>query len=253
MECINNFLYEGTNFKLAVGIYDVIYSDCIYFGFIKNNRPNISGFLNHIIHHLSYYREDLHNDFLKKNNNNSELALIIERNIYDTYLKTFDIANDSYAKAYFRINKEHLDTFINIVDNHLPKYQMDFTTYIKTLLLEYAIKPQYQREYFAIYNYSKLIVQGINNSQFVKVRTSEDKKFEILPCFVNYDLIQNQLYLFGFTKNKEDIVIIKYSQIKSVVLLEDKMEIDETDFDKLIEVGNNFLLNLSKDLEDEGE
>lgn len=108
----------------------------VLIGFIKNNKPNISGFLNQLIYHLSQYREDLHNNFLRKNNNDSKLALIIEQNIYNVYLRTFDISNDSKVKIQLRINKQYMNSFINIVDNYLNKYNMDFTNYIRTLLLD---------------------------------------------------------------------------------------------------------------------
>lgn len=243
----DNFLVDGTNFKIASGIYDVIYNDCIYFGYIKNDKPNISGFLNHIIHHLSQYREDLHEQFLKNNNYDSNLVLLIENNIYNTYLKTFDISNDAKHKIQLRINKEHLETFINIVDKYLHKYNLDFTKYIRTLLLEYAIKPLYQREYFSIYIYSKIILKALKNSQFIKVRTIDGENVRLVPIAIENDYLQNQSYLFGYTQNKENIAIIKYSNIKAVTILDEYMGIEESDYDKLIETSNEFFEELASD------
>lgn len=241
---MNTFLIDGTNFKISSGIYDIICSDCIYFGFIKNNKPNISGFLNHLIYHLSQYREDLHNDFLRKNNNNSELTLTIEQNIYNVYLKTFDISNDSKVNIQLRINKQYLNSFINIVDNYLNKYNMDFTNYIRTLLLDYAVKPLYQREYFYIYNFSKIILQAQKQCRFIKIRT-EDESICFVPVGVEKFYLNEQFYIFGYTKNKEKIVTVKYSKIKLVSLLDHQLELTDNDYKSIFDEIENFFDKLN--------
>ncbi len=240
---MNTFLIDGTNFNISNTLYDTLCSDCYYFGYIKNEKPNISGFLNHLIHHLSQYREDLHSNFLKTNNNNEELALNIEQNIYNVYLKTFDISDDSKVNIQLRINKQHLDTFIQIFDNHLNKYNMDFTNYIRTLLIDYAARPIYQREYFSIYNYSKIILQAQKQSKFINIRT-ENETIQMVPVGLEKFYLNEQFYLCGFTKNKEEIVIIKYSQIKSVTPLENKLIINEKDYEAIIETINNYFYKL---------
>lgn len=242
---MEDFLIDGTNFKISSGIYDILYYDCIYFGFIKNDRPNISGFLNHLIYHLSQYREDLHLDFLKKNNNDSTLALTIEQNIYSVYLKTFDISNDSKKNIQLRINKQYKSTFIKIVDNYLNKYNMDFTNYIRTLLLEYAIKPLYQREYFNIYNYSKIILQAQKQSRLIKIRTNQES-ICFLPVGIEKFYLNDQFYVFGYTKNKEEIITIKYATIKSVSLLDEKIDLTDNDYKLILEEIDKFFDDLSK-------
>lgn len=240
---MDTFLIDGTNFNISTTLYDTLCGDCYYFGYIKNERPNISGFLNHLIYHLSQYREDLHNNFLKMNNYNEELALTIEQNIYNVYLKTFDISDDSKVNIQLRINKQHLDTFIRIFDSHLNRYNMDFTNYIRTLLIDYAARPIYQREYFSIYNYSKIILQSQKQSKFINIRT-ENETIKMVPVGLEKFYLKEQSYLAGFTKNKEEIVIVKYSQIKSVTQLEDRLIINEKDYEAIIETINEFFLKL---------
>lgn len=240
-----NFLIDGTNFKISSGIYEILSHDCIYFGFIKNNKPNISGFINHLIYHLSEYREDLHNDFLRHNNFNEKLALDIEHNIYNIYLKTFDISNDSKVTIQLRLNKQYIDTFIQIVDNQLSKYNLDFTNYIRTLLLEYAVKPLYQREYFFIYRYSKIILKAQKNSKFITIRTN-DEIINIVPVAIEKDYIDNQSYIFGFTKNKEQIVILKFSYIKAITSQDEFLLIDDNDYKLIIDEVVNFFTKLTE-------
>ncbi len=240
---MDTFLIDGTNFNISSTLYDTLCYDCYYFDYIKNEKPNISGFLNHLIYHLSQYREDLHDDFLKKNNYNEKLALTIEQNIYNVYLKTFDISDDSKVNIQLRINKQHLDTFIQIFDNYLNKYNMDFTNYIRTLLIDYAARPIYQREYFSIYNYSKIILQAQRQSRFINIRT-KNETIKMTPVGLEKFYLNDQFYLAGFTENKEDIVIIKYSQIKSVTQLEDKLIINEKDYEAIIETINEYFYKL---------
>lgn len=245
---MDTFLIDGINFNISSSLYDTICGDCFYFGFIKNERPNISGYLNHLVYHLSQYREDLHSDFLKKNNNNKQLTLEIEQNIYNVYLRTFDISDDSKVNIQLRINKQHRDTFIYIVDHCLSKYNMDFTNYIRTLLLDYAARPIYQREYFSIYNYSKIILEAQKKSQFIKIRT-ENETICLVPVGFEKFYLNEQFYIAGFTKNKEEVVIIKYSKIKTVTLLDNKLSIDDKDYEAIFETFEEYFDKI-KNMED---
>ncbi len=236
---MDTLLTDGTNFKISSTIYDTLCADCFYFNFTKNESPNISGFLNHLIHHLSEYREDLHNDFLKNNNNNNELALLIEQNIYNVYLKTFDISDDSKINIPLRINKQYSETFATIFDKHLYKYDMNFTNYIKTLLFDYASRPLYQREYFHIYRYSKLLFYAQKKSQFINIRTTNNSR-RIVPVGLEKSYLDDQLYIFGFSKQKEEVVIIKYSEIKTITLLDEQISITDEDYEAIFETMKDF-------------
>lgn len=239
---MNTLLTDGTNFKISNTIYDTLCADCFYFNFIKNERPNISGFLNHLIHHLSAYREDLHNDFLRENNNN-ELALIVERNIYNVYLKTFDISDDSKISIQLRLNKQYSETFATILDKYLNKYNIDFTNYIRTLLIDYASRPLYQREYFHIYRYSKIIFYAQNKSQFINLRTKTDA-ICVVPVGVEKFYLDDQLYIFGFSRQKEEIIAIKYSEIKTITLLDEQISITDEDYEAIFETMEDFFNKL---------
>ncbi|MBQ7307435.1 MAG: hypothetical protein IJW82_02805 [Clostridia bacterium] len=232
----DNFLINGTNFNVSSHIFQTLYNDCIYFGFIKNDKPNISGFLNQLIHHLSYYREDLHNEFLNKNNNDLDLVLNIEKNIYNTYLKNYDISNSSKYNIQLRINKEYMKTFIKIVDCYLEKYKLDFTNYIRTLLFEYSLRPLCFREYLHIYTYSKILFDAKKNNQLVKIRLAKNIAATIVPAVIEKDFINNEYFIAGYTKHKEQTILIKYSDIVSVNLLNDYELINEEDYKNLLEI-----------------
>lgn len=235
-----NILIDGTNFSISNGIYDVIFKDSIYFGYEKNNRANISGFLNHIIPNLSEYREDLHLNFLKSNKNDEKMVKIIESNIYNVYLKTFDISNDSKRKIQLRINKENLSYFTKINDKLLNKYDLDFTNYIRSLLLDYAIKPLYQREYFSIYTTSKLILQAQKENRFVKFRT-KNETITLVPTAIEICAETDQFYIFGFTTNEKTIVSgVKYSEIQSATILDQTIELCDGDCEEIMDFADSY-------------
>lgn len=144
----------STNFKLPIGILDIIEADAYRFGYTKGGRANINGFLNDLIPTLSEYQEDLHQKILKYHGNDREKARLAEQTIYNVYLRPFDFHDDGYVTVPFRINKKHLDRFVEIHDVKLQYYDLDFTNYIRNLLTEYATRTADQRE--CLYSFSLL-------------------------------------------------------------------------------------------------
>ena len=135
-----------TNFKIPLGILDVLTTDAYHFGYITNGHANISGFLNDLIPTLSDYQDDLHKRILKYHNGDEEKARISEQTIYNVYLRPFDFHDDSYVTVPLRINNKRKNHFLKIHDVKLRYYNLDFTNYIRNLLTEYATKTNDQRE-----------------------------------------------------------------------------------------------------------
>ena len=112
----SNLLEGGsTNIRLSASAYNVLMMDCNRFGFLKNGKENISFIISKLIKELSIYRNDLHNEFLKNNNNNLELVKTIENNIFNVYLKKLNyISDDSYVNVGYRLNKEFKEDVTNL-------------------------------------------------------------------------------------------------------------------------------------------
>ena len=167
--------FDPTNILLPITVYDTLYHDAYYFGYEKNNTANISGFLNHLIPCLSKYRDDLHNTLLKNNNNNEELTLKIEENIYKIYFNKYDYCDDGTINVPFRVNKEHYEDFLTIHDLYLIKYNMDFSSYVRSLLIEYSSKRIGQREFFYFYNKLNTIKEAIHkNLECIFIHTTKN-------------------------------------------------------------------------------
>ena len=80
---------SSTNFTLPIGVFRILQRDAYYYGFIKNEQPNVSGFLNNLIPALSDYQEDLLHELLKYNNGDVETAKICAKSIHNVYLHPF--------------------------------------------------------------------------------------------------------------------------------------------------------------------
>ena len=138
---------SSTNFTLPIGVFHILQRDAYYYGFVKNEQPNVSGFLNNLIPALSDYQEDLFDKLLKYNNGDMKIARICARSIHNVYLHPFVFHDDGVINVPFRISKDKYDDFIVIHDERLAFYGTDFTNYVRTLLSEYTSKTLGQREY----------------------------------------------------------------------------------------------------------
>ena len=105
---------SSTNFTLPIGVYQVLQRDAYYYGFVKNEKPNLSGFLNSLIPELSDYQEDLFSKLLKYNNGNEEMAKFCARSIHNVYLRPFAFHDDGTVNVPFRISKDKYDDFDGI-------------------------------------------------------------------------------------------------------------------------------------------
>lgn len=245
---MNELYYiEQTNFDVSEIIYNIIVNDSIYFNFIKNGNANISGFLNALIPNLALYRETLHSDFLKNNQNDKEITKLIERNIYNIYLKTFDLTDDSKHNIQLRINKENKEAFMNIQDIYLAKYDMTFSTYIKSLLYEYASRPLFQREMLFILKSKKELLKAIKQSKFINIRFNNNSRHKVLAVDIAVSPSTNENYIFGFSENK-DMLIVKLSSICNIISTNEKLTLSDEDYENISNLEYDFFNNRIQEL-----
>ncbi len=210
-----SYKYGNTNFKIPIGIYDVLINDCVKFGYIKGEEVNFSGFINNIIPKLMMSREDFHNELLKENNQDEDLVIVIEKNIYNNYLKTFNIDTDINLNVPFRINKDSRERFNYIIDVLLDKYDIDFTNFIRNLLFEYSIKKENQRELFYYYDYMSKIKNAIKKSEIIIVNTNKDA-LKFIPCSIELSKCSRFNYLCGYDESDNQTIIVKMFCIKTI-------------------------------------
>lgn len=216
---------SSTNFSLPIGVFQILQSDAYYYGFMKNERPNVSGFLNHLIPALSDYQEDLFNELLKYNNGNAEIAKACARSVHNVYLHPFTFHDDGTVNVPFRISKDKYDDFIVIHDERLAFYDTDFTNYIRTLLSEYASKTLGQREYLYAFKMIAPIREATRKGQLCKFYTGESV-CAFVPVSIELSPIYDHNYIVGIDNDNHPRAI-RLSETHKITVLENKMKITQ--------------------------
>lgn len=212
-----------TNFKLPVGVSYVLQRDALYYGFIKNKAPNISGFLNNLIPALSDYQEDLFKELLKANGGDVEKAKNSARDIHNVYLCPFAFHDDATTNVSFRISKDKYDDFIVIHDARLAFYDTDFTNYVRTLLSEYASKTLGQREYLYAFKMIPTIREAIRKGNICKFYTNEPPSV-FTPVSIETSPVYDHNHIVGI--DSEGIPrAIRLSETKNIHPTNDKIKV----------------------------
>ena len=214
---------SSTNFTLPIGVYQVLQRDAYYYGFMKNEKPNVSGFLNNLIPALSDYQEDLFGELLKYNNGNVEAAKMCARSIHNVYLCPFAFHDDGVINVPFRISKERYDDFIVIHDERLAFYDTDFTNYVRTLLSEYASKTLGQREYLYAFKIINDIREAISKQRLCKFYADE-QTLAFFPVSVETSPIYNHNIVVGIDSN-DQAQSIRLSEIRKVSVTDNKRNV----------------------------
>ena len=207
----DRFFKEGTVISIAQGsLYTLLY-DAQHFGFLKNGKPNLSGFLNALLPALAAMRNDMHQRYLDKFENEAD-ARKVENGIYDIYLSTFDVGDDSLTKIPLRINKGSQKAFMDIHDHDLEKYGMDFSPFLKSLIDEYSMRALYQREECFYWQYLSALRKAIDGETSLTVHLSNGEK-EIFPCTLEISPITNSCHLFGLDHEGKDPIEIPLASV----------------------------------------
>lgn len=214
---------SSTNLTLPIGIFHVLQRDAYYYGFIKNEQPNVSGFLNNLIPALSDYQEDLFHELLKYNNGNVDVAQICARSIHNVYLRPFAFRDDGTVNVPFRISKDKYDDFLVIHDERLVFYDTDFTNYVRTLLSEYASKTLAQREYLYAYKMISVVREAIRKGRACKLYTT-DESFTFVPVSIELSPVYDHNYIVGIDSNDQPQAV-RLSQVYKISVLDNKIRI----------------------------
>lgn len=216
---------SSTNFTLPIGVFRVLQTDAYYYGFIKNEQPNISGYLNNLIPALSDYQEDLFGELLKYNNGDLQLAKLCAQSIHKVYLHPFTFHDDGVVNVPFRISKDKYDDFIIIHDERLTFYDTNFTNYIRTLLFEYSSKTLGQREYMYAFKMITLIREAIRKGNECKFYTNQ-KNYTFIPVSIELSPIYGHNYIVGIDCDNQPYAI-RLSETHKISVLNDRIIVTE--------------------------
>lgn len=238
--------FDPTNIALPIVIFNTLVNDAFHFGFVKNKQANVSGLLNCLIPCLAEYREDLHNNLLQANNNDEVLTNKIEENIYKVYFNKYDYCDDGTIIVPFRVNKEHLQDFLEIFDNNLNKYNMDFTGFVRSLLIEYSSKRLNQREYFFFYRKINEIKNACIENKLCYFYTNVEK-ICFIPVSIEVSRLSETNLIVGITETKETAYVLPLAYIQRIVVTDTKTLITEKDCEFIYETLENYYEDKEED------
>ena len=237
----SNLLDGGsTNIRLSSSAYDVLIMDCYRFAFLRNGKENISYIISKLIRELTEYRNDLHEELLKKNNNDIDLVKKIENNIFNVYQKTLNyICDDSYVNVGYRINKEFNQDIKSLFCETLERYDMDFASYVRSIIYEYCSRSDLQRELFANYLLVKKIKRAIKKELVIDI-LNEGIQNELVLVSIE-PTINGYNYLLGISLDKTECYFLPLCKTELVKIKKCSVHIDQQDYDKILANFNKFI------------
>lgn len=210
---------DSKKISVPITIYQTLVNDAFYFGYTKNGYANLNGLLNYLIPILSKYREDMHGDFLKELKGNKKQTQIVEKCIYKVYFNKYDFCDDGTYNISFRINKDNSAFFTYVYDVLLNRFDMDFTEYIRSLLLEYCTKRLSQREYLYFYLWMDMLNNAIQRSYLCSFYVKETK-LSFVPISMEISR-SSKNFIVGMTEDKNYMYVVELSKLKKMTVNED--------------------------------
>lgn len=233
---------SSTNIALPIGIYDILYVDAYHFGYKKNGNPNISGFLNRLIPSLSRYQDLLHKKLLEYNHGEESITKKVEQCIYNVYLAPFAFKDDAVINVSLRVNKDSLTEFLLIHDKKLNHYNTTFTSYVRSLLVEYALRPLEQREKIFFYSFFDILDNAICKSFLCSFYTTHGEKLAFIPVSIEVSPNSRRNCVIGCSSDREQFIVLPISLVRNIIQSENSFIITDSDCENVDNVFEQFLL-----------
>lgn len=221
----------STNFTLPIGAYQILKNDAHYYGYMKNGKPNINGFLNDLVPALSDYQDDLYKELLKYNNGNADMAKAVARSIHNIYLRPFTFHNDGTTNVSFRISQKSYDAFIAIHDRRLFFYDTDFTNYLRTLLVEYTSKTFTQRELLFAFSPLRVLKEAMSKNKLCELLL-DGQYCTLVPVSIETSPVIGCNYIVGVSTDLQPIAV-RIHDLKKATILDKKIKITDALCDKI--------------------
>lgn len=231
----SNLLNGGsTNIRLSCSAYNVLVEDCFKYGFTKNEKANICYIVSRLIKELTAYRNELHEELLKYNKRNNKVVKIVENSIFNVYQKTLNyICDDSYVNIGYRISKEFMPHLKNVFYETLEKFDMDFSSYVRSIIYEYCSREELQRELFLHFSLVQQIKQAIKKSTVVNIVNDGIQNELVLVSIEPTEEGVN--YLLGITPDKKMCYFLPLCKTELLKSGKTKVQIKQEDYDKIVE------------------
>ena len=231
--------------NIPFSIYDTVIKDAAYFGFFKNNMANINGFLNELLPSLAIYRETLREKVMYYSDYDFYKTFNFEINLYKIYYNIYDFCDEDNVSIHLRVNSKHYNEFIEIHDVQSSRYAIDFSNYIKSLLLEYTSKRLFQREYLFFYKNVKRIKNYIEKNISNRFYT-KNAIINCVPLFIKQSPKTSKNYIIGYDNDNKKIVSFALKDLKNIIEEDYYAEYDDDVLQNAHDYFKNIIINEDK-------
>lgn len=211
----NLIFLSPISIRLPSELYDLIEADARLFGFRKNGKSNINGFLNEVLPSIIDMFSNISNPELF-NDIDERITPIKNPMVYlDTIFKPLLKGNN--VTISFRVNKAHEKDFQNIYQNILPFYNMDFSVLFRSLLTCYITNRLAIRERFLHFkNYTEISNAIAEKKQCLFFLKEESLRLSCIAIFVSP--ISDRNILFGIDPATGNAHTIPFHLIETAVM-----------------------------------
>lgn len=219
--------------KIKIRISDfvslVIENDAQLWGFIKNDESsNKNAFLNKLIPNMLAVRKERREkikNVLEKDYQREDAEIIYEcvnTVIDEVYFRDEELDYLS-ENIWIRPTKESLPTFDEIETEELAITALDMSSYIRSLLNEYARLPQYKRQSI-VYRQEKEIIREACESERVLCFRYEGERYKVYAYWQIYQYtLEQRCYLVAYDYEHLEISSFYIEKIESPYLLKKKL------------------------------
>lgn len=253
---------EKIKISISSFVLLIIENDAQRFGFIKSdNTPNKNALLNKLIPNLLLLRKHRRNkikSILEEtgNSKSEEIYEAVNQVIDEVYFDNADISRHD-SIIWILPTKSSENAFDEIYESELNITALTITTYIRGLLNEYSLLPQYKREEITFYD-EILLIQDAYSSDHILHFDFNGEKYKFFPFHHMFGFLYDQTnYLIGYDINRKQIRSLPISLLRKLYMLKSKFRPSSNLILKLQEYLNEYnyniknIISLGEDYEDQ--
>ena len=209
--------FSPTSLRMPAEIYAILQMDALHFGFEKNNKSNVSGFLNELLPALSSYRVDWHKDILDYADNQN-IANEIEQISYSMITAQMALLRPENITVPFRVNKAHYDDFLYIHDVQLAASNLDFSEFVRGALIDYASKRLAIRERLLFYKHAKTLYSALEEKRECRCYTKKNEVVRFVPVAMFVSPYTDINVIVGANRREKRTIILSLAAITNITV-----------------------------------
>ena len=250
---------EKIKIRISSFVLLILENDAQRFGFIKSDdTPNRNGLINKLIPNLLQVRKSRREEIRRLlshmgNARAEEIYEAVDHVIDEVYFNDADL-DTLNTEIWILPTKQAETAFEEIYESELSITALTVTEYLRGLLNEYALLPQYKREAFAFYEELILIETACGSGSLLHFEF-EEEKYKFFPFEHMYGFLYDQTnYLIGYDIIRKEIRAFPVAAIKKLYVLKRTFRpsddligrlqeyLDEYNYDKenIIRLGENY-------------